>query len=37
MNIETASDLKDALKTHGYSNKAIHEIIIWYLSNNKPS
>ena len=35
MTIETASDLKKALKTYGYSSKAIHEITIWYLSNNK--
>ncbi len=30
MNIETAEDLKKALKEIGYSDKAIAEIMKWY-------
>jgi hypothetical protein len=30
VNIETAEDLKKALKEVGYSNKAITEIMKWY-------
>jgi len=30
VNIETAEDLKKALKEIGYSNKAITEIMKWY-------
>lgn len=35
MAIENGSDLKEALKTNGYSSKAIREISLWYLSENK--
>jgi hypothetical protein len=30
VNIETAEDLKKALREVGYSNKAITEIMKWY-------
>jgi hypothetical protein len=30
VNIETAEDLKQALREIGYSNKAITEIMKWY-------
>ena len=36
MNIETADDLKKALKEVGYSDKAITEIMKWYTSNKLP-
>jgi len=31
VNIETVEDLKKALKEIGYSNKAITEILKWYI------
>jgi hypothetical protein len=36
VNIETVEDLKKALKETGYSNKAISEIIKWYITNDAP-
>ena len=36
VNIETVDDLKKALKEIGYSNKAITEIIKWYITNRSP-
>jgi hypothetical protein len=36
VNIETVEDLKKALKETGYSNKAISEIIKWYITNDSP-
>jgi hypothetical protein len=35
MTIENAIELKKILKINGYSNKAVHEIVTWYVSNNK--
>jgi hypothetical protein len=32
--IENAVELKKVLKINGYSNKAVHEIVAWYVSNN---
>jgi hypothetical protein len=34
MDIETVEDLKKALTEIGYSNKAITEIIKWYITNS---
>jgi hypothetical protein len=31
--IENAIELKEVLKTNGYSNKAVHEIVAWYVSS----
>jgi predicted Ser/Thr protein kinase len=36
VNIETVEDLKKALKEIGYSNKAITEILKWYVTNRPP-
>jgi hypothetical protein len=33
--IETSSELKKALKTNGYSNKAVDEIVDWYIFDDK--
>jgi hypothetical protein len=32
--IENAIELKEVLKTTGYSNKAVNEIVAWYVSSN---
>jgi hypothetical protein len=37
VNIETAEDLKKALKDIGYSTKAITEIMKWYNSKKSPN
>jgi hypothetical protein len=36
VDIETVEDLKKALKETGYSNKAIIEIMKWYVTNRFP-
>jgi hypothetical protein len=36
VDIETVEDLKKALKETGYSNKAITEIMKWYVTNRFP-
>jgi hypothetical protein len=36
VNIETVEELKKALKETGYSNKAITEIMKWYITNRFP-
>jgi len=33
LTIETESELKEILKTIGYSNKAVNAILSWYVSN----
>jgi len=33
MNIENTIELKETLKTVGYSRKAVLEIIVWYAPN----
>ena len=33
--VENIIDLKEMLKTNGYSDKVLHEIVAWYASSTE--